>query len=61
MIAACSVAEFGAIVLLSMFFSGAGEPHPLQTVGKLVVLGLAVVVHRARRGRAPGSGAACTT
>jgi Kef-type K+ transport system membrane component KefB len=43
-VAACSVAEFGAIVLLSMFFSGAGEPHPLQTVGKLVVLGLAVLV-----------------
>lgn len=41
-IAACSVAEFGAIVLLSMSFSGAGEPHPLQTAGKLVVLGLAV-------------------
>jgi Kef-type K+ transport system membrane component KefB len=43
-IAACSVAEFGAIVLLSMLFSGAGEPHPLQTAGKLVVLGLAVIV-----------------
>ncbi|MGZ4756793.1 MAG: cation:proton antiporter, partial [Acidimicrobiia bacterium] len=43
-IAACSVAEFGAIVLLSMFFSGAGTPNPLQTVGKLVVLGLAVAI-----------------
>ena len=43
-IASCSVAEFGAIVLLSMFFSGAGTPNPLQTVGKLVILGLAVLV-----------------
>jgi len=43
-IASCSVAEFGAIVLLSMFFSGAGTPNPLQTVGKLVILGLAVIV-----------------
>jgi Kef-type K+ transport system membrane component KefB len=43
-VAACSVAEFGAIVLLSMFFSGSGGPHPLQTVGKLIVLTLAVVV-----------------
>jgi Kef-type K+ transport system membrane component KefB len=43
-IAACSVAEFGAIVLLSMFFSGTGAPHPLQTAGKLLVLALAVVV-----------------
>ncbi len=42
-IAACSVAEFGAIVLLSMLFSGAGDPHPLQAAGKLVVLGLAVL------------------
>ncbi len=43
-IAACSVAEFGAIVLLSMFFSGTGAPHPLQTIGKLVVLALTVAV-----------------
>jgi Kef-type K+ transport system membrane component KefB len=42
-IAACSVAEFGAIVFLSMFFSGAGSPNPVQTVGKLIVLGLAVL------------------
>jgi Kef-type K+ transport system membrane component KefB len=43
-IAACSVAEFGAIVLLSMFFSGTGAPHPLQTAAKLVILALAVLV-----------------
>jgi Kef-type K+ transport system membrane component KefB len=53
-IAACTVAEFGAIVLLSMFFSGAGEPHPLQTAAKLVVLALTVLciaVVAARAGR----------
>lgn len=43
-IVACSVAEFASIVLLSMLFSGAGEPHPLEMAGKLVVLVLAVFV-----------------
>ena len=43
-VASCSVAEFGSIVLLSMFFSGSGSPKPVQTVGKLFVLFLAVAV-----------------
>lgn len=43
-IVGCSIAEFGPIVLLSMFFSGAGSPHPLQAAGKLLVLVLAVLI-----------------
>src|SRR5690242_9424200 len=41
-VAACSVAEFGSIVVLSMFFSGAGSPQPVETGGKLFVLFMAV-------------------
>ncbi len=43
-IVSCSIAEFGSIVLLSMFFSTSGSPHPLQAAGKLFVLVLAVFV-----------------
>jgi Kef-type K+ transport system membrane component KefB len=43
-VASCSVAEFGSIVALSMFFSGSGSPHPVETAGKLFVLFLAVAV-----------------
>jgi Kef-type K+ transport system membrane component KefB len=43
-VASCSVAEFGSIVLLSMFFSGSGSPKPVQTAGKLFVLFLAVAI-----------------
>jgi Kef-type K+ transport system membrane component KefB len=43
-IASCSVAEFGSIVLLSMFFSGSNGPDPVLTAGKLVVLLLFVAV-----------------
>ena len=43
-VASCSVAEFGSIVVLSMFFSGSGSPKPFQTGGKLFLLLLAVVV-----------------
>jgi Kef-type K+ transport system membrane component KefB len=43
-VASCSVAEFGSIVVLSMFFSGAGSPEPVETGGKLFVLFLAVAV-----------------
>jgi Kef-type K+ transport system membrane component KefB len=43
-VASCSVAEFGSIVLLSMFFSGRGGPDPVLTAGKLVVLLLFVAV-----------------
>jgi Kef-type K+ transport system membrane component KefB len=41
-IATCTVAEFGSIIALSMFFSRSGTPDPIDTVLKLVVLGLAV-------------------
>jgi Kef-type K+ transport system membrane component KefB len=43
-VASCSIAEFGSIVLLSMFFSGQGGPDPVLTAGKLVVLLLFVAV-----------------
>src|SRR5581483_7620720 len=43
-VASCSVAEFGSIVVLSMFFSGSGSPKPVETGGKLFVLFLAVAV-----------------
>jgi Kef-type K+ transport system membrane component KefB len=43
-VAACSVAEFGSIVALSMFFSRAGSPELLETVLKLGVLGIVVAV-----------------
>ena len=41
-IATCTVAEFGSIIALSMFFSRSGTPKPLETVLKLVVLAVAV-------------------
>jgi Kef-type K+ transport system membrane component KefB len=43
-IAACSVAEFGSIVVLSMFFTQTGSADPLVTVLKLVGLGTIVLV-----------------
>ena len=43
-VVACSIAEFGSIVLLSMFFSGSGSADPFVTVAKLVMLVLAVLV-----------------
>jgi Kef-type K+ transport system membrane component KefB len=43
-VAACSVAEFASIVVLSMFFTRSGSPDPLATVLKLVVLALVVAV-----------------
>jgi Kef-type K+ transport system membrane component KefB len=42
-VAACSVAEFGSIVVLSMFFSRTGPVDPVRTVVKLVVLGVVVI------------------
>jgi Kef-type K+ transport system membrane component KefB len=44
LIAACTAAEFGSIIALSMFFSRSGAPKPLETVLKLSILGLAVAV-----------------
>jgi Kef-type K+ transport system membrane component KefB len=41
-IAACSVAEFGSIVVLSMFFSPTGSVDPIVTVLKLVALAIVV-------------------
>jgi Kef-type K+ transport system membrane component KefB len=41
-IAACSVAEFGSIVVLSMFFSPTGSVDPVVTVLKLVALAIVV-------------------
>jgi Kef-type K+ transport system membrane component KefB len=41
-IAACSAAEFGSIVVLSMFFSPTGSVDPLVTVLKLVALAVVV-------------------
>jgi Kef-type K+ transport system membrane component KefB len=43
-VVACSIAEFGSIVLLSLFFSGSGSADPFETVMKLVVLVLTVLV-----------------
>jgi Kef-type K+ transport system membrane component KefB len=43
-VAACSIAEFGSIVVLSMFFSPTGSANPFATAAKLVVLGLVVAV-----------------
>ncbi len=42
LVAVCSIAEFGSIVVLSMFFSPKGSVDPAVTVVKLVVLGLVV-------------------
>jgi Kef-type K+ transport system membrane component KefB len=42
-VAACSVAEFGSIVVLSMFFSPSGSTG-LETVGNLAVLALFVAL-----------------
>ncbi len=55
-VAACSVAEFGSIVLLSMFFSGRGAPRPLVTTIKLALLFVAVLAIAALtvRARRPG-------
>jgi Kef-type K+ transport system membrane component KefB len=41
-VAACSVAEFGSIIVVSMFFSPKGSVDPVVTIVKLVVLGLVV-------------------
>jgi Kef-type K+ transport system membrane component KefB len=41
-IAACSVAEFGSIVVLSMFFSPSGSVDPIVTILKLAVLAVLV-------------------
>ena len=41
-IAACSVAEFGSIVVLSMFFSPSGSVDPIVTILKLVALAIIV-------------------
>jgi Kef-type K+ transport system membrane component KefB len=43
-IASCSVAEFGSIVVLSMFFTQKGNADPLVTLLKLAGLGLIVLV-----------------
>jgi Kef-type K+ transport system membrane component KefB len=43
-VAACSAAEFGSIVALSMFFSRSGSPNPLETTLKLLVLAIAVAL-----------------
>jgi Kef-type K+ transport system membrane component KefB len=42
LVAACSIAEFGSIVVLSMFFSRTGSADPLTTVVKLSALALLV-------------------
>ena len=41
-VAACSIAEFGSIVVLSMFFSREGSADPATTILKLVVLAMVV-------------------
>ena len=54
LVAACSVAEFGSIVVLSMFFSPTGSVDPLTTILKLGVLALLVATIAflaSRRGR----------
>jgi Kef-type K+ transport system membrane component KefB len=54
LVAACSVAEFGSIVVLSMFFSPSGSADPLTTLLKLGVLALlvgAIAFLASRRGR----------
>jgi Kef-type K+ transport system membrane component KefB len=43
-VAACSAAEFGSIIALSLFFSRSGSPHPLETILKLVILAVAVAL-----------------
>ena len=50
-IAGCSIAEFGSIIALSMFFSPSGDPNPIETIAKLAVL--AVVVALIALGRGP--------
>jgi len=42
LVAACSIAEFGSIVVLSMFFSPTGSANPATTILKLGVLALLV-------------------
>jgi Kef-type K+ transport system membrane component KefB len=54
LVAACSIAEFGSIVVLSMFFSPSGSADPLTTMLKLGVLGVfvaAIAFLASRRGR----------
>ena len=54
LVAACSVAEFGSIVVLSMFFSPSGSADPVTTILKLGVLALlvaAIAFLASRRGR----------
>jgi Kef-type K+ transport system membrane component KefB len=54
LVAACSIAEFGSIVVLSMFFSPSGSADPLTTVLKLGVLAAvvaAIAFLALRRGR----------
>jgi Kef-type K+ transport system membrane component KefB len=43
-VAACSVAEFGSIIALSLFFSRTGSPNPVETIVKLLVLAGAVAL-----------------
>ena len=48
-VVSCSVAEFGSIIALSMFFSRSGTPKPLETVLKLIVLAARGRDHRCSR------------
>jgi Kef-type K+ transport system membrane component KefB len=41
-VAACTAAEFGSIIVLSLFFSSTGSADPTNTILKLTVLALAV-------------------
>ena len=63
-IAACSVAEFGSIVVLSLFFTQRGTADPLATIVKLAGLAVIVVVigilRRARRAGAARSTTCCS-
>jgi Kef-type K+ transport system membrane component KefB len=43
-VAACSIAEFGSIVVLSLFFSPKGSVDPVVTIVKLAALALLVIV-----------------
>ena len=54
LIAACSIAEFGSIVALSMFFSPSGDPHPIETIAKLSILGAVVAIIAVVAGRGGG-------
>ncbi|MGA2929257.1 MAG: cation:proton antiporter [Solirubrobacteraceae bacterium] len=53
LIAAASIADFGAIILLSLFFSGKGST---STAGTLILLGVfGLVVHRRRHADRPAT------